>query len=106
MIRRAIRLIFRILGWLISPLVLTAAAIGGSAIGFLIVASWAPMTGFIFALACGLAGALVGALLWTRMLRGSRRLREALAVTGSGLPESEVVHDLLQAVSLEDKPPP
>jgi hypothetical protein len=105
MLVRALHLSFRILGWLLSPLVLTITATLGATLGFLAVASWAPGKGLIFALICGALGALAGCLAWMRLLRRSPRLREVLAVTPAGLPESEVVHEILQAVSLEERPP-
>lgn len=106
MIGTAVRFIFRLIGWLLTPLVVLTTATLGATLGFLITREWPANLGLLsFALICGLLGALLGALAWTRLLRRSPQLREALAVTASGLPEAERVQEMIQAITLEEKTP-
>lgn len=91
MIRRVVRVVFRIASWLLTPLVVALAA----ALGATAAATAAPLFSTTIAIAVvalvGLASAGLGLLLWLRLLRGSPELRQALAVTPQGTPlESEV----------------
>ena len=91
MMRRVVRVVVRLAGWLLTPLVLTLAAF----LGATIMAMVAPVvsTGVAMALVtlAGLTSAAVGLWLWIRLLKGSPVLQEALAVTPEGVPlEAEV----------------
>lgn len=105
MIGAAVRLILRLVGWLLTPLVVLLAATLGATLGFLATSQWPSGIGLlIFAFVCAMAGALLATLGWTRLLRRSPQLREALAVTTSGLPEPEAVEEMIQTVTHEEKP--
>jgi uncharacterized membrane protein YeaQ/YmgE (transglycosylase-associated protein family) len=83
------RLLLRGLGWLLTPLVAWAASFSGAWIGaeagILIPGS---TTALLASLVLGLCGAVVGLLLWMRLLRRSPRLRHTLAVTDQGVPQA------------------
>ena len=91
MMRRVVRVVVRLAGWLLTPLVLTLAAF----LGATIMAMVAPVVSTAVAMAlvtlAGLTSAAVGLWLWIRLLKGSPVLQEALAVTPEGVPlEAEV----------------
>ncbi|MBK6495860.1 MAG: hypothetical protein IPG05_12310 [Gemmatimonadetes bacterium] len=91
MMRRVVRVVVRLAGWLLTPLVLTLAAF----LGATIMAMVAPVVSTTVAMAlvtlAGLTSAAVGLWLWIRLLKGSPVLQEALAVTPEGVPlEAEV----------------
>lgn len=103
MIRRVVRLLVRLAGWLLTPLVLTlAAALGATAMAVVAPFASATLALGLVALA-GLAGAGVGLWLWLRLLRVSPELQEALAVTPEGVPLESEVDAILGPV---DAPPP
>ena len=105
MLGAVFRMFFRIIGWFLTPLVVTGVAVVGATFGFLVAGTWDnPMSTVVLALICGLIGSVLGTMGWTRLLRRNPALREALAVTASGLPEPDAVHEMLQSVSLEEKP--
>src|SRR4029453_14811723 len=84
---RWLALFARIVGWLLPPL-------GGWAASFLgaWLATWfaagvgAPRAGLYTTLISGLIAGLVMTLIWMKVLRRSRRLRQSLHVTSEGLP--------------------
>lgn len=82
------RLLLRIFGWLLTPFLAWAASFFGAVAGALIALRIRePRTGLVVT---ALAGAVVGLLaivLWLRVLRRSRQVREALAVQSDGTPE-------------------
>lgn len=103
MIRRAIRLLVRLAGWLLTPLVLAlAAALGATAMAVV-----APMVSTSLALGlvalAGVAAAGVGLWLWLGLLRVSPELQEVLAVTPEGVPLDSEVDAILGPV---DPAPP
>jgi ABC-type enterochelin transport system permease subunit len=93
--RRAVRLVFRVAGWLLTPLVLTTAAAIGAAIGLVFAPRFPPQTALIITVACAFVAAVIGLMLWVRLLRRSPRLRETFAVTSEGVPESALVEQLM-----------
>ncbi len=91
MIRRVVRLLVRLAGWLLTPLVLTLAAALGATAMAVVAPVFSPTLALGLVVLAGLAAAGVGLWLWLRLLRVSPELQEALAVTPEGVPlESEV----------------
>jgi len=83
----ALRLLLRILGWLLTPLVAWAASFVGAIVGAT-VASWrsGAIGGLWLTIGMGLAFALVGTHAWLRLVRRSPALREALQLEPDGTP--------------------
>jgi ABC-type enterochelin transport system permease subunit len=105
MSRRAARLLFRVAGWLLTPLVLVCAAGIGATIGLLIAPRLSPNAGLALTVACALIGAIAGLILWMRLLRDSPELRHTFAMTEAGLPESELVEHLVHPDAAKPDPP-
>jgi hypothetical protein len=86
---RWVRLFFRIFGWLLTPFLAWAASFFGAVLGALLAIKLAdPVRGLVVTAVCGgLAGfaALIG---WLRYLRRSPEVREVLAVTEDGTPDT------------------
>lgn len=97
MLARAARLLLRIAGWLLTPIVVTVGAALGAIIGAMIAPRFSPTGGLVAMGITGLAGASAGMWGWVRLLRGSSRLREALAVTPDGVPQADAVEALMTA---------
>lgn len=74
-----IRLLLRILGWLLTPLVATAASFLGAVVGTL-VAEWitSPTVATIVTVLLGAATGFTALIFWFRLLRHSPKLVEAL----------------------------
>ncbi len=88
--------LFRILGWLLTPLVAWAASFVGASIGaFLAGSAENPMTTFGVTVGCAAATALAGAWGWLHFLRKSPRLQKTLEVAPDGTP----------LIALEGEPP-
>jgi hypothetical protein len=89
------RLLIRIIGWALTPLVLILAA----ALGATLAAVVAPGLSVTAALAVmgvgGLIGALAGSWGWFRLLGRSRRLRHALGVTPEGVPTDAALAEVI-----------
>lgn len=82
-----VRVLLHLLGWLLTPLVAWAAAFAGATLGALVGGAAADSTrGFWITAGFGGASALAAAWAWLRLIRRSRRLREALAVAPDGTP--------------------
>lgn len=91
MMRRVVRVVVRLAGWLLTPLVLTLAAALGATAMAVVAPVFSPTLALGLVVLAGLAAAGVGLWLWLRLLRVSPELQEALAVTPEGVPlESEV----------------
>lgn len=99
---RVARLGLRLLGWVVTPLVVIAAAGLGATLGTVVAPLLGTDAGFAVTLVLGFATGIAGLLLWIRLLRERPELREALAVTASGVPES-VADDPAPA---DPSPPP
>ena len=81
------RVLFRIAGWLLTPLVAWAASFIGATIGAWISGgAAAPTTTLVVTAAFGLVFALVSAWAWLRFLRRSPRLQHTLEVAPDGTP--------------------
>ena len=86
---RWLRLSFRIFGWLLTPFLAWAASFFGAVVGALLAMKLDdPMRGLAVTAVCGgIAGfaALIG---WLHYLRRSPEIREVLAVTEDGTPDT------------------
>lgn len=99
---RWLALLARIIGWLLTPLVVWAASFLGAWVATWFAGSFPnPRTGLFVTLGAGLVTGLAITLIWMRVLRGSRRLRRSLHVTPEGLP---ILEDALAPTPPE--PPP
>ena len=98
--RRAARLLFRVAGWLLTPLVLVCAAAIGATIGLLIAPRFSPTAALVLTVALALIFSVAGLIVWVRLLRQSPELRQVFAVTEAGLPQSEVIEHLVHPDSL------
>jgi len=92
---RALRLIFRILGWVATPLVLVIAATTGAVLGLLIAPALSTYPALAVTLVFGTVVAAAGLYGWVRLLRRSPRLRHTLDMTVEGVPESPIVEHLM-----------
>lgn len=91
MMRRVVRVVVRLAGWLLTPLVLTVAAFLGATIFAMVAPALSTTMALALVTLAGITSAAVGLWLWIRLLRGSPVLQEALAVTPEGVPlEAEV----------------
>jgi zinc transporter ZupT len=95
MLRRAARLLLRAAGWLLTPLVLVCAAAVGATIGLLLAPRFSPNTALALTVALALIAVVAGLVLWVRLLRRSPELRQTFAVTEAGLPQSDLVEQLV-----------
>ena len=86
---RWVRLFFRAFGWLLTPFMAWAASFFGCVAGEIIAARLAsPGRGLLVSAACGAVAGFVTLVLWLRLLRRSPGIREALAVTEDGTPDT------------------
>ncbi len=86
---RWVRLFFRAFGWLLTPFLAWAASFFGCVAGEVIAARMAsPKAGLLLSAACGAAAGFLTLILWLRLLRSRPALREALAVTADGTPDT------------------
>lgn len=86
----ALRLVLRILGWLLTPLVALAAGFLGAVIGT-IVAEWivSPTIGLIVTVVLGAVTGFTALVFWFRLLRHSPKLVHALDLEATV--ESQIV---------------
>ena len=86
---RWIRLLFRIFGWLLTPFLAWAASFFGAVGGALIAMRVAdPVDGLAVTALCGAIAGFAVLILWLRYLRRSPEVREVLAVTEDGTPDT------------------
>ena len=86
---RWIRLLFRIFGWLLTPFLAWAASFFGAVGGALIAMRIAdPVDGLAVTALCGAIAGFAVLILWLRYLRRSPEVREVLAVTEDGTPDT------------------
>ena len=84
---RWLRLVLRIFGWLLTPLVAWAASFCGAALAFWIARSIdSPDNAIYMSIAAAVITGFGVLLLWMRLLRRSPRLRHTLHVTREGIP--------------------
>lgn len=86
---RWLRLLFRIFGWLLTPFLAWAASFFGAVAGALIAMRMAdPVDGLAVTALCGAIAGFAVIILWLRYLRRSPEVREVLAVTVDGTPDT------------------
>ena len=86
---RWLRLLFRIFGWLLTPFLAWAASFFGAVGGALIAMRIAdPMRGLAVTALCGALTGFAVLILWLHYLRRSPEVREVLAVTEDGTPDT------------------
>lgn len=94
--RRLVRLLLRIAGWLLTPLVLVSAAGIGAMVGVIIAPRLGSAnTALIVTVALALVAAIAGLILWARLLRQHPELRHTLEMTAHGAPDSPIVQRLI-----------
>jgi len=94
--RRFVRLLLRIAGWLLTPLVLISTAAIGAFIGLLIAPRFSSAN-VSLAVTGGLAfiSAVLGLIFWARLLREHPGLRHTLEMTVEGTPDTPLVQRLI-----------
>jgi len=86
---RWLRLLVRIFGWLLTPFLAWAASFFGAVAGALLAMRFAdPMQGLILTAVCGAIAGFAALLAWLAYLRQSPEIREVLAVTEDGTPDT------------------
>jgi hypothetical protein len=86
---KVLKLLLRILGWLLTPFVAWAASFIGALIGAVIARRFAsPTTGLIITAVCGAVAGLGTLAVAIHYLRHSPRLRHALHVTEDAIPDT------------------
>jgi hypothetical protein len=100
---RWIRLLFRIFGWLLTPFLAWAASFFGAVGGALVAIRMEdPVEGLAVTALCGALTGFTGLIAWLEYLRRSPEVREVLAVTEDGTPDST---EILIPVPAPDKAP-
>lgn len=95
MLQRVARLLFRVGGWLLTPIVTILAAGIGATIGTVVALQLSPTGGLVASAIGGLFGAAAGLWLWTRLLGESPELRDVLHVTPKGVPTDDAMDDVI-----------
>ncbi len=86
---KVLRFVARLFGWLLTPIVASAASFLGAVAGAMIARSIAdPMRGLIMSGVCALVAAVVVTWFWLHWLRLRPEVRHALGVDESGAPEA------------------
>jgi hypothetical protein len=86
---RWIRLLFRIFGWLLTPFLAWAASFFGAVGGALVAMRMEdPVEGLAVTALCGALTGFTGLIAWLAYLRRSPEVREVLAVTEDGTPDT------------------
>jgi hypothetical protein len=86
---RWIRLLFRIFGWLLTPFLAWAASFFGAVGGALVAIRMEdPVEGLAVTALCGALTGFAGLIAWLGYLRRSPEVREVLAVTEDGTPDT------------------
>ena len=99
---RVARVFVRVVGWLLTPVVVLAASFFGAVLGTQVAAILPnPTHGLVLATLAGGAAGYVTAHYWLRFLRRSPRLQHALHVAPDGTPDTAE----LTAVGSPDEEP-
>lgn len=102
---RVLRVLARIFGWLLTPLVALAASfLGATGAAALLADDANPRRALILSLAGAAIFAVVVSWLWLRLLRRSPQVREALSLDDEGLPTGDIFDSEAAAPAAE--PPP
>lgn len=97
---RWLRLLFRIFGWLLTPFLAWAASFFGAVGGALIAMRIAdPIRGLAVTALCGALTGFAVLIAWLHYLRRSPEVREVLAVTEDGTP------DTIELLAADPTPP-
>ncbi|MDX2193146.1 MAG: hypothetical protein NW201_07320 [Gemmatimonadales bacterium] len=100
---RTLRLVVRVFGWLLTPLVAWAASFLGATLAAAAVAGVdAPMRALGATAATAMATGALALIAWLALLRRRPDLRDALAVSEEGLPDTAT----FEAPVATDLPPP
>jgi hypothetical protein len=100
---RALRVLARILGWLLTPLVALAASFLGATFAATLLANDDdPRRALILSFAGAAIFAVVVAWLWLRLLRHAPQVREALSLDEEGLPTGDIFEP---TSTLPEEPP-
>ena len=84
-----LRFVARLFGWLLTPIVASAASFFGAVAGAMLAGSISnPMTGLITSGVCALTAAVVVTWFWLHWLRLRPEVRHALGVDETGAPEA------------------
>ena len=84
-----LRFVARLFGWLLTPIVASAASFFGAVGGAMIAGSISdPMAGLITSALCALTAAVVATWFWLQWLRRRPEVRHALGVDETGAPEA------------------
>ncbi|MGH7583766.1 MAG: hypothetical protein ACREL5_11125 [Gemmatimonadales bacterium] len=102
---RVARLIFRGIGWIATPLVLLVTAAAGAAFGLVAAPLLPPYPALVVSAGFALLAALIGLVLWIRLLRRNPTLRHTLEMTVEGVPESPLVEHLIHPDGKESDAP-
>lgn len=93
---RFLQFLVRVFGWLLTPLVASAASFFGAILGAVLARRLAdPVQGLLLSAGSALIAAMLVTALWLRILRRSPEVREALGVDASGVPETFVPPEVL-----------
>jgi hypothetical protein len=99
---RWLRLVFRVFGWLLTPFLAWAASFFGAVAGALLAMKLDdPVRGLAVTAVCGGLAGFACLIAWLHYLRRSPEVREVLAVTEDGTPDTTEL-----AVESEPSPPP
>ena len=86
---RWVRLLFRIFGWLLTPFLAWAASFFGAVAGALLALKMDdPVRGLAVTAICGGIAGFACLIAWLHYLRRSPEVREVLAVTEDGTPDT------------------
>jgi hypothetical protein len=86
---RWVRLLFRIFGWLLTPFLAWAASFFGAVAGALLALKLDdPVRGLAVTAVCGGLAGFACLIAWLHYLRRSPEVREVLAVTEDGTPDT------------------
>jgi hypothetical protein len=86
---RWVRLFFRIFGWLLTPFLAWAASFFGAVAGALVAMRLDdPFRGLVVTAVCGGVVGFAALIGWLHYLRRSPEIREVLAVTEDGTPDT------------------
>jgi hypothetical protein len=89
-----VRLVLRVAGWLLTPLVAWAASHFGGGVGATIASGIPnPRLGLAMTILVAALSGLLGLQLWIRLLRRSPGLRHALHVAEDATPETDSLGD-------------
>jgi len=104
---RWVRLLFRIFGWLLTPFLAWAASFFGAVVGALLALRMEdPVRGLAVTAVCGGLAGFICLIAWLHFLRRSPEIREVLAVTVEGTPDTmDIVAAIDEATTLDEAPP-